>query len=77
MQHFLDVTVVLGAVLLLQPNGVVMVTRQVNWHKSVREPKNSMFVLPGATVSLMVSATMFNILDVALVLGAAAHLLTC
>lgn len=76
MQHFLDVTVVLGAVLLLQPNGVLMVTRQVNWHKSVREPKKRMFVLPGATVSLMVSATMCNILDVALVLGAAALLLT-
>jgi len=77
MQHILDVAVVLGAVLLLQQNGVLTTTRQVNWHKSIREPKKTMFVLKGATVSLMVSTTMRNFLDVALVLGAAVLLLTC
>lgn len=77
MQHILDVAVVLGAVNLPQLNGVLTTTRQVNWHKSVREPKKTLFVLPGATVSLMVSTTMRNFLDVALVLGAAALLLIC
>jgi len=77
MQHILDVAVVLGAVLLPQQNGVLTTTRQVNWHKSIREPKKTMFVLKGATVSRMVSTTMRNFLDVALVLGAAALLLTC